>query len=357
MNYISIQTQNLALVNDVHSEVHEGDSVFVRVIAENSPQNYTVSFAGSRITVKSDIPLKQGDSFTAIIKTSRDGKILLIPAEQDAPLQQFSRIESFLAAQGVSPDDSAVKLVALLQNLGVKINPKIISKASVISKKFPGKERKAAEIAAVLEEKGIPASEETVKRLLIELDFNSGGSKKNSGNNSSQKDDSRKKENTKTITDKLYATPLPENEGLLAFFNHKKNSGPMQWLILPYEYNLNEKHAGGNIRIQYNRELKTTEKICVDVKFNSENSSQNKKKDVTNYYFVVYYKLSKVREMRFCTLPPLLTSRIPFEEKRLGELLRSGMNDDSVSVIYSASAFTEGFFLNDEIPLSFEESV
>jgi hypothetical protein len=61
--------------------------------------------------------------------------------------------------------------------------------------------------------------------------------------------------------------------------------------------------------------------------------------------------------MRFCTLPPLLTSRIPFEEKRLGELLRSGMSDDSVSVIYSTSAFTEGFFLNDEIPLSFEESV
>jgi len=349
LNYISIQTQNLALVNNVQSEVHEGSSVFVRVIAENSPQNYTVSLAGSRISVKSDIPLKQGDSFTAIIKTSRDGKILLIPAEQNAPLQQFSRIESFLAAQGVSPDDSAVKLVALLQNLGVKIDPKIISKASVVSKKFPGKERKAAEIAAVLEEKGIPATEENVKRFLMELDFNSEGNQKESKSSYSQSDGS--------IIDKLYSSPLPQDEGLLAFFNHKKNDGPVQWLVLPYEYNLNEKNARGNIRIQYNNILKTTEKICVDVKFNSENSSQNKKKDVTNYYFVVYYKLSKVREMRFCTLPPLLTSRIPFEEKRLGELLRSGMSDDSVSVIYSTSAFTEGFFLNDEIPLSFEESV
>ncbi|MCR5218155.1 hypothetical protein [Treponema sp.] len=350
MNYISIQTQNLALVNNSRTEVHEGSSVYVRVLSEDSPQNYTVYFAGNRVKVKSPLPLKAGQAFAATIKTSPDGKILLVPSAPSLSSKENSRIQNFLLSQGIQPDAVTERLLAMMQNLGVKINTRIISRAALLASKFPGKEKKAADLALLLEEKGIEATESLVAQLLMEIDSSYSG-------DSEKKEEEPRDQNKDTADQRitgLYQDPLPEKSGLLAFFNHMQVDGPLQWLILPYEYSLKDKKARGSIRIQYNRELKTTEKVCIDLRFNNDKLN---KKVVTNYFFVLYYSISKVREMRFCTLPPLLTSRIPFEEKRLGEFLRSGMNDDSVAAIYSTSAFTEGFFLNDEIPLSFDDSV
>lgn len=346
-------------MNNAQSNVHEGSSVYVKVLSENSNGNYTVYFAGNRVNVKSTLPLKTGEDFKAFIKISSDKKILLIP-ETSLQSKESSKIKDFLLSQNLPLDSVTEKLLTLMQSLSVKINTKIISKAFFISKKFPEKEKKASELALLLEEKGIEASEELIKKLLMELDTsfseNSDSKKNQKKNNLSDQDSDDKKDLSKSITS-LYKNTLPSKESLLAFFNHYPLDSALQWLILPYEFQAEEKEYHGNIRIQYNRELKQTEKICIDACLNQNNSDKINKKSMTNYFFVLYFNTSKVREVRFCTLPPLLTSRIPFEERRLGELLRSGMNDNSVAAIYSTSAFTEGFFLNDEIPLFFDDSV
>lgn len=67
---------------------------------------------------------------------------------------------------------------------------------------------------------------------------------------------------------------------------------------------------------------------------------------------------SKVKEVRFCTLPPLLPEQIKQEELRLGGFLNSGMNQDvPVSVTYSGSAFIECLCASDERHAGIDEFV
>ena len=69
-------------------------------------------------------------------------------------------------------------------------------------------------------------------------------------------------------------------------------------------------------------------------------------------------KQSKVNEVRFCTLPPLLASDIQNEERRLGELFGSGMNQDcSVTVTYSPLALIQGLYSSNEEPRVYESIV
>ena len=116
---------------------------------------------------------------------------------------------------------------------------------------------------------------------------------------------------------------------------------------MPYEWQYEKKDgengeintAKGVIRVLLDTETQKIEKIAL-----------NCKTTLTNYFFVLYYTTSKVKEVRFCTLPPLLPSR--GEELRLGELLRSGMNlDSSVAVTYSTSAYCDGFCTEETPPL------
>ena len=58
--------------------LREGSFVFVRVIGEKPDGTYTVSFEGSRFSVRADKPLKAGDAFPA--KLTTDGrKLILLP--------------------------------------------------------------------------------------------------------------------------------------------------------------------------------------------------------------------------------------------------------------------------------------
>ncbi len=118
-------------------------------------------------------------------------------------------------------------------------------------------------------------------------------------------------------------------DGILTLSNHIKNKeNELHWITLPFEWNYHNTKWNGEIRVLINTILKSTEKIKIKC------SNMCKK-----YSFMLYFKGSKVSEIRFCTLPPLLTSQISDEEKRLGEMFCSGMNDNSVAVIYSALAF------------------
>ena len=93
-----------------------------------------------------------------------------------------------------------------------------------------------------------------------------------------------------------------------------------------------------------NPELKKTEKIQINCEMPCK-----------KYFFVLYFEESKVKEVRFCSLPPILSSEIENEEKRLGELFCSGMNGNSVPVTYSDLAYSEGLYSSSEIPFSFED--
>ncbi|MBO4508281.1 MAG: hypothetical protein J5747_06540 [Spirochaetaceae bacterium] len=164
--------------------LREGSFVFVRVIGEKPDGTYTVSFEGSRFSVRADKPMKAGDAFPA--KLTTDGrKLILLPdfsrglsraANNSKNLNNsnifdINKLSDTDAAQyfnslGLVPDELSRRIVSFMQLMGIRLDTDKAAFIREIAKKFPGHEQEAAEAAVILEEKGLPVTEEAVERLL-----------------------------------------------------------------------------------------------------------------------------------------------------------------------------------------------
>lgn len=374
-----IKTQNAASVN-TQNVLRGGSSVFVRVIKNNGNGNYTVSFAGTRFNVKSMKPLSAGQTFNAKIQEGQNGKILIVPSEklnvESIQILDQSQVllsdggpgaelSSYLIAQGLVPNSATVNIMKFLQQSGFKTDVNLMKKAQIAASKFKGNEKRAAEVAILLLEDGIEPTEENIQKILSKgylysseeneaaggksgsenQSKNQNGNQSKNQNNQSNKNDENSKsegqfqyessknhdENKENISllNSIYENinECNKKSGMLTLIN-QLSSDDHHWVILPYEWNCNERTANGVIRVLINLKNKNVKKILI-----------NCKTSLKNYYFVIYLTCSKVKEVRFCTLPPLL----PSEEMRLGELFSSGMNDNnSVTVAYSPTAFIDG---------------
>lgn len=363
-----IQTQNISQVNQ--QPLKDGEQVFVRVLKELGGGNYTVSFAGNRVDVQSQRILSPGESFKAVLRMV-DGKLMIFPRQgEEAVSKNQSSIQEMLAMQGFSNDALSVSLIAFMQEMGLKIDKSIMQKASMLARRFPGKEKAAAEIASMLLEKGIEADEEMIRKLLMLVDsgFSEEGSGEGKNKNADQNPNQNSTENKKVLGQDEVQNPQEQNVnleqklnqegkvlleelfgkdqsleilsrkgGFLTLVNHIKCSRH-HWCFLPYEWNVAGKTYTGMIRLLCDTDTHETEKMEINAEIG-----------LKKYHFVLYYNAGKVKEVRFCTLPPLLSHEILLEEKRLGEFLHSGMNQaNSVPVTYSTSAFIDGLVASDQ---------
>lgn len=357
----------------------DGSFVAVNVLKNNGNGSYLISFAGSRFNVKSKVALEPGEKFLAKLSV-QENKVFLTPQKSLNQIEetensnllnktQNAELVKILLEYGLVPDSITIKIMQFLQQGNFSLDKNLMQKARLIALNFPGNEKKAAEIAISLFEKGVNANVQIVKKFLDSMfvsdknpedspreqqDFSQAENSSREQKNSQQK---QKNQNLQILVKNLFGS-VPENSpGLLSLFNQISEKSDKHWILLPYEWNFTRKNGksvktSGFIRLLLNKSLKTVEKISVncDVKKSS--------KKWTNYFFVLYLNSSKVKEVRFCTLPALLTSQISFEERRLGELFSSGMNlDDSVTVTYSPLTLIEGLFSDSEIPLTFNKLV
>ena len=322
----------------------EGQTIKVDVIKNNGDGTCLVSFGGGKFNIKTRRTLEAGDSFAADV-SFMDGKVHLTPSDERLFSSSFIR---FMESSGFVPDGITAKILQFMEQSGVMIDRKFMQKAHSVALNFPGNEKAAGEIACMLLEKGIEPSEDKVRELLLLLDSREVVEDQSGGNGSAYEGDGKKQAESKgdgDLQERLYSVQPVRKEGLLAFLNHCRiRNSQKHWIVLPYEWQMGKKNARGLIRILINPDLETTEKLQINCEISCK-----------KYYFMVYYEESKVKEVRFCSLPPLLTSEIKNEEKRLGELFCSGMNGDSVPVTYSALAYSEGLYSSSEIPFSFED--
>ncbi len=340
-----IKTNNLLLTSPQTETLKDGQSVFIRVISKNQNGFYTVSLNGSRINVQSNKTLEVGKSFSAVINIGENGRINLVPEESFNQNAQIINLYTSLLTQGFTPDENTVRVLQFLEQTGLKIEKSIIEKAKKAALLFPGKEKIASEIASLLLEKGVEPTKEAIENL-IELFENYSENGQGDSKNEHQKSRANNKDSSENFLNKLYDSSVSEKPGLLTFINQiaPKNK---HWIFLPYEWSFKKIKFKGIIRFLLNLDTKITEKVEI-----------NCKSDLKSYDFVLYFLENKVKEIRFCTLPPLLTSEILFEEKRLGDFLSSGMNErKSVPVTYSPCAFIDGLCVLNEEPVVFEKSV
>lgn len=159
--------------------VQDGSQVLVRIIADKGGGKYEGSVAGARITINSKTPMPPGTSFNATISV-QNGKVLLFPVSENGEIAQNAvftmeaaqneQLASLLQSLGLNADDLSYHLMQQFKQLEMKMDSGLLSKIYNLSVKFKGKEKRAAELIAILAKKGIDFSEEELLALLQELD-------------------------------------------------------------------------------------------------------------------------------------------------------------------------------------------
>ena len=332
-----IQTQSVLPQNG--QPLKDGESVFVRVLQDKGG-SYLVSFAGSRFNVQSERTLTPGETFPATLKLA-DGKLFVVPKETiTAPLAgQEAGLFAALESLGLPAQEASVFLVQFLQQGGFKIDVPLIKKALSFGAHFPGKEKKASEIALMLLKKGIEPSESLIQNLMLMFE-NSGSGTGGENSQNPQKDE----EDEKTFLDNIFKTPLSKNEaGLLTLVN-QVSADSHHWFFLPYEWNSSGENksisASGMMRLLLDTENNQLLRLVLDA-----NTLAYK------HFFVLYYEQGELARLTFCTEPPLNQS----EAKEAGALLSSFVADfnggRTVDAVYDEAALVQGVCTVGEPPV------
>ncbi|MFI3257818.1 MAG: hypothetical protein R3Y36_05940 [Spirochaetales bacterium] len=344
-------------------------NVFVRVLGSEAAGEYTVSFAGQRVKVFSERQLMPGSGFQAKI-SMQDGKIFLTPeslqntANSDNAVQKFSsmiagnsseRLATFLQQLGLPVDSVSLRIVQFFQSAGIKFNIGSAKKARAVGLQFPGKEDEATETALFLEQKGILADEDSVNTLPgflygkhderkksdkspQDIDENADKSQKTSHIDEITQDTETVQKKTHSFLDELYDNPgdvLQRQSGLLTFINHRY-SHSLHWIILPFDYNTDNRIISGNIRFLIDFEKKFTKKIAVFANCTGK-----------NYTFLLHCDNKIAPEkpptwaIEYCGTP----NESIQTRQRMHDLLLSFLPDDAeCTVTYSPELDSSGFF-------------
>lgn len=317
-----------------------GDSVNVKVLELLGNGNYLISFKGVKVTAQSSAPLTKGERLTAVIQQSDNGKIILRVQDAEQPaLRQNQDITAFLYSQGLNTDSTTGKIVQQMIQSGIPLNKALIRKAKSAAAEAAegassyifGDEDTAGEIAALLLEKGLQPSKETIKSVMWAI----------KGKKKPEKQGSRRQEQGAPLLDEIYENPPANKDGLLAVVNQlkSKETTGKHWIFLPYTYETDGKEANGLIRILIDLNTKRTEKALIDCNTDSK-----------RYCFILKFEGAAVKA-KYCTTPELSARESRTGEERLRAILEEGVETESVSASYSDAAFFEGLCAQKDFTL------
>lgn len=245
------------------STLKNGDKIFVRVLSSSPNQNsYNVSFSGIQAKVYSEIPLKVGQSFNAVI--NEDGGKFLIKPESESVLvanaalndesglkkinsenaKTNQKIQTILKNLGLVNDETSFSLLQMFIQNKVKINPNEIrrsySTGHRVAKKNPkANEKIASETALEFIMKGINDEDELILEFLSEFTGNNEPSNKNENENEEKKQDKSRQCENEDFTAKIFESSdwQKTDGGNLALFNHLKiKNSDIHTILIPFEF-------------------------------------------------------------------------------------------------------------------------
>lgn len=203
-NGVEVHSAQLSRSGAGRQILKNGSSVLVRIINDKGGGKYEGSVAGVRVNISSERQLKVGDTFIASIN-AKDGTIYLNPKDLAAAsmTMNFSEVQesgllSLLSSMGVPADSFSVSVLQIIKQMGLKIDAGMISKIRNLALHFTGKEKAAAELLAIISEKGIEASEEEIQELLLFLERQSENQNNDGSTSASGKQELLNKINSNT---------------------------------------------------------------------------------------------------------------------------------------------------------------
>lgn len=149
------------------ARLHDGSVVRGRVLASHGGDAYTVSVAGQRVSVRSQLALAVGSLFTARLQL-RGNEIALLLQTAAETTTATPALQTVLASLGLPLDAESARLVQFAQELGIRLKPWQLKKALSVAKGFASEEDGAAELSVLLDDKGLESGEYAVRAVLAD---------------------------------------------------------------------------------------------------------------------------------------------------------------------------------------------
>lgn len=240
----------------------DGEVVRVEVLEGSSSSRVRIRVAGKVVTASDIRGVTAGDTFRARVSFS-SGSILLTPLTND-DLSLAVHGNSSANLLGLPDNAVTARLIAFFRSLGAKLDPVLLKGLSSLAARFPGREARAAEAAAILAERGIEPDENSVARLLACMEGSASGSEASeaghggrfsgySGDNGDRGDRGGPGSESGPGSDGTGglgaddAGSFGDAKRFLSFVNAKKGSD-LHWVVIPFSVILSGRSCCGSVR-------------------------------------------------------------------------------------------------------------
>ncbi len=204
-----------------------------------------------------------------------EGKIFLVP-EDGAGLQKLSQNDNLFAQLGLPKNELSSAILSFLMTSESRFDAKTTTRLFNFLKNIKKNKRKAGFAAGILNNKGLDLTKELFRKL-YPLIFGEEFGEEFEDELEFKDDDSRKDESDKNFQNFHLENKSPkkkaENDSdkdILELINHI-NSGNLHWLVLPFDKQINDKHARGSVSLLLDTSLKNCRKLVMHCKLANEN--------------------------------------------------------------------------------------
>lgn len=289
----------------------DGSKITGKVLSHAGGKNYLVLIAGRKIHVSSEVPLKSGQIFAAVVSVKDKTVFFKLSSEKLNPgkfstfsLSDYSNknaeISKYLLKAGLPQSVEALSLLQFSLSMGIRFDPAKIKNS--LTKAFDEKKGKInldkAKIFTMMEEKGIFPDEKITDAILgigyedSEKQHNENifekKSPKNKKNASVLESGEKTEDDVKNYFSSVFFREAENDSGALTLFNSLLPENPSEdtWIVLPYEWK--EKELTGVFRVLFSPAKKNIPKIVVDCK-----------KQEKFYRFVLYFQSNRLNSVEF----------------------------------------------------------
>lgn len=203
-------------VSSLSRLVPDGSVVSIEIIGKEPSGGTQVRIAGKIITAQGIPGLNPGDILK--VRVSFSGTTIFL---HPLNFKKETTISNFSGRLGLPETEVSEYLISFFQNIHARLDQRFLNPLIRLTARFPGKEKHAAEAAAILSERGIEPSFESVSHLLDAIEGRS---------------------NTESSDENGFS-----ERDFLSFINHKKGQ-ERHWIIIPFKRVIEGCACSGSIR-------------------------------------------------------------------------------------------------------------
>jgi hypothetical protein len=224
---------------ELSRDLKPGSIVRVTVLSVASDGTLRVRIGERTYSAARMRDMRPGESFDVRIRYSDNAVILTPVSSSPAEIRP-----DFFSSLGIPETPVSVYLVSFFRQINAKLSSETLRAIMKVASRFPGKELRAAEAAAILAERGIKIDDETVDRMVHIIE---------DGYGSAPDGDNRADENA-TDSD---ASDDGRTRDFCAFVNHKKGN-ELHWIVIPFRKVFSGQSCTGSVRFLLDTHKKET---------------------------------------------------------------------------------------------------